>query len=92
MQENLDAINYHLARISDTKAHDDDIERLENERQRQADILGVQWEKHTKELEEKRRQIGQPAAEKRKQHGEKITTRRAQEERDLAAARKREDE
>jgi hypothetical protein len=92
MQENLDAINYHLARISDTKAHDDEIERLENERQRQIDLLNLQWAQDAKELEEKRRQIGLPFEEKRQQDRERIAARRAQEEQDLAAARKREDE
>ena len=67
MQQNLDAINYHLTRILDTKAHDDEIERLEDERQRQAEILNVQWEREMRELEEKRKQIGGPAAEKRRQ-------------------------
>ena len=92
MQQNLNAINYHLTRISDTKAHDDEIERLENERQRQAEILNVQWEREMRELEEKRKEIGGPAAEKRRQEYEKMTAKRAQEERDLVAARKREDE
>lgn len=92
MQQSLDAINYHLARISDTKAHDDEIERLENERQKRADMLSVQLAREVKELEEKRRQLGQPAAEKRRQEQEKIVAMRAQEERDLAAARRREDE
>jgi hypothetical protein len=92
MQQNLDAINYHLARISDTKAHDDEIERLENERQKRVDMLSLQLAREAKELEEKKKQLGQPAAEKRRQEREEIVAMRAQEERDLAAARRREDE
>jgi hypothetical protein len=92
MQQNLDAINYHLGRISDTKAHDDEIERLENERQKRADMLSLQLAREVKELEEKRKQLGQPAAEKRRLERERIVAMRAQEERDLAAARRREDE
>jgi hypothetical protein len=92
MQQTLDAINYHLARISDTKAHDDEIERLENERQNQANIMNLQWEREVQKLEEKRRQIGEPTAEKRRQDREKVMKMRAQEQQELAAARKREDE
>lgn len=92
MQQNLDAINYHLARISDTKAHDDEIERLENERQKRADMLSTQLAREVKELEEKRKQLGEPAAEKRRQEHEKIVAMRTQEERDLATTRRKEDE
>jgi hypothetical protein len=91
MQQNLDAINYHLARIEDTKEHDDEIERLEIERQKRADTLALQIAQEFKELEQKKWELGKPAEEKRRrEHGERVE-RRKKEERDLAIARRKED-
>jgi hypothetical protein len=91
MQQNLDAINYHLARIEDTKAHDDEIERLEIERQKRADALSLQIADEFKELDEKRKQLGKPAEEKRKREHEERLDRRKREEREIAIARRKED-
>ena len=91
MQQNLDAINYHLARIEDTKAHDDEIERLENERQKRADILSSQLAQEFKELENKKKELGRPAQEKRQRESEERAERRKREERELAIRRRKED-
>jgi hypothetical protein len=91
MQQNLDQINYHLARIEDTKAHDEKIERLELERQKHVDALALQIAQEFKELENKKRELGKPSEEKRKREYEERIVRRKKEERDLAIARRKED-
>jgi hypothetical protein len=91
MQQNLDSINYHLARIEDTKAHDDEIERLEIERQKRAEALSLQIAQEFKELENKKRELGKPAEEKRRREAEERADRRKREERELAIQRRKED-
>lgn len=91
MQRNLDQINYHLARIEDTKAHDDEIERLELERQKHAGSLALQITQEFKELENKKKELGKPSEEKRKKEYEKRVERRKNEERDIAMVRRKED-
>lgn len=91
MQQNLDAINYHLARIEDTKEHDDEIERLEIERQKRADTLSFQIAQEFKELDQKRMELGKPAEERRRKEHEERMDRRTREERAIAVARRKED-
>jgi isochorismate synthase EntC len=91
MQQNLDSINYHLARIEDTKAHDDEIERLEVERQKRADALSLQIAQDFKELENKKRELGRPAEEKRRKEAVERADRRKREERELMLQRRKED-
>jgi len=91
MQRNLDQINYHLARIEDTTAHDDEIERLELERQKHADTLALQIAQEFKELENKKKELSKPSEEKRKREYQERVERRNNEERDLAMVRRKED-
>ncbi|RDW69316.1 hypothetical protein BP6252_08336 [Coleophoma cylindrospora] len=103
MRENVDAIHAKLAVLHDTKAHDDEIERLENERQQRIDGLKEKRDKDARALADKSKAAAEAVAERRrieraqveerwKKEADEIAEMRRKEEEEMMARRRREDE
>ncbi|RDW80438.1 hypothetical protein BP5796_05136 [Coleophoma crateriformis] len=103
MRENVDAIHAKLAVLHDTKAHDDEIERLENERQQRIDGLKEKRDKEARAFADKSKAAAEAVAERRrieraqieerwKKEADEIAEMRRKEEEEMMARRRKEDE
>ncbi|KAL3417788.1 hypothetical protein PVAG01_10798 [Phlyctema vagabunda] len=92
MHENVTAIHQRLSLLSNTKEHDDAIERLENERLQRLEEFRLQQEKETQKLAVQRKKAATVAADKWRIQREQLEIKRKQDEDEVMAARKREEE
>lgn len=92
LHTNIDSIHKCIETLSDTHAHDAELDRLTQEREAKIAALRLRHEADAAELQAQRQQEAAAVAEQRKLEEESLAVERKREEEEIAARRKREDD
>ena len=92
LHSNIDEIHNCVSRLSDTQAHDVEMEQLERGRERDIEGIRKRYEEVVRDAESKRLSEEEALREERRKEEEELAEARKREEEEIAERRRGEDE